>query len=171
MSRIHREDEIEETYCCPPEPKATQALKDMVRDYGGRGNPTPEPLSTQARAVLTAAEAWAAELDAGGRGTGWWQAWNPGTPILAIAEASRAYRASLQPGVRPEEVKPGTRFRFLIPTDLAGQEGMLVRIGRGADEIDHGSDAFAVGWSSDSHSHTVFRFADYACIIPLPKEQ
>jgi hypothetical protein len=84
MSRIHRDDAIEEAYCCPSEPKATQALKDLVRDYGGHAcavpnceihrhasdcalhnapamkpgqcdcGATPEPLYPQARAVLEA---------------------------------------------------------------------------------------------------------------------
>ena len=120
---------------------------------------TPEPPSPQARTVLEAAEAWAAELDASG--TGWWQAWDPGTPILAIAEASRAYRASLQPGVKPEEVETGARFRF-VGFPHAGPF-TLARIYRaGAEETE-------LVYLHDDFVAVAFDETDR--IIPLPKDQ
>jgi hypothetical protein len=64
----------------------------------------PEPLSPQARAVLSAAEAWAAWHEQ----KGWEQHREEGRLMGAV----RAYRASLQPvGVRPEEGWYWLRYR------------------------------------------------------------
>jgi hypothetical protein len=137
------------------EPKATQALKDLVRDYGGHGTPTlPEPV----QAVLTAVDGWRRARinsnpgEAGsynGKSEAWWS-----HDVLAAYEA---YRAQQKPvAVLPEEVEPGTRFRF--EDQLSGRTvtgGKLVMVVRGHDWQHAWEDGEARVWQFDESDRII----------------
>jgi predicted 2-oxoglutarate/Fe(II)-dependent dioxygenase YbiX len=117
--------------------------------------PTPEPLSPQARAVLEAADAavlrYEAEFPCGSRKPDW----------ARLCEAVHAYRVrDLQPeGVRPQTLLSGTRFYF-VGEPQTGPTGEIVQM-----DVYGGRRAYLAA------GHVVCQFADGDLVCPLHEEQ
>jgi hypothetical protein len=115
------------------------------------------PLSPQVQAVLKAAEAWeesGAALNS----------------ELALQYAVRAYRDSLKPkpkGVKPEEVEPGTRFRF-VPSAVRSSAMVFIRMQEGTTLS---RPRPGIGYRREEEGKGFFRFDPEDRIIPLPEEQ
>jgi hypothetical protein len=80
------------------------------------------------------------------------------------------YCNSLQPkprGVKPEEVEPGTRFRF-VPSAVRSSDRVFIRMQEGTT-LSHPRPG--IGYRSEEEGKGFFRFDPEDRIIPLPEEQ